>query len=114
MALTRAKQTGRYLRLTLASAVAGPVVVGKIPGVALDATGADGKITIDLGKECSIFDMAVVGADGMGGSAVALGDILYKDGAEVNKDVTNGVRFGYALGAVESAATTTIEVLVGY
>jgi hypothetical protein len=50
----------------------------------------------------------------MGGSAVALGDILYKDGAEVNKDVTNGVRFGYALGAVESAATTTIEVLVGY
>lgn len=46
-------------------------------------------------------------------NAVVYGDKLYIDDAEdqLNKDVTLGKFFGYALGAVTSGATTTIPVL---
>jgi len=33
---------------------------------------------------------------------------------KLNKDNTNGVRFGYALAAVSSGATATIRVKLGY
>lgn len=47
-------------------------------------------------------------------AAVAIGDKIYKDGSTYNRDSTNGVLIGYALGAVSSGATTTIPVaLIG-
>jgi hypothetical protein len=48
---------------------------------------------------------------------VAIGDILYHEAAatpKVNKDNVAGIRFGYALQAVASGATTTIQVKIGY
>jgi hypothetical protein len=57
--------------------------------------------------------VSVVGkTNGGSGSAVALGDKLYLDGTEVNKD-TGGKPFGYALATVDSGATTTINVGFG-
>jgi hypothetical protein len=46
----------------------------------------------------------------VGNVAVAVGHAICKDGAEYNRDVTNGKRIGFALGAVASGATTTIMV----
>lgn len=92
-----------------------PVLVGQLPGVALKAEEADGTTSI----QCDgAFQLSVRGETNAGaGSAVAIGDILYYDqpmGAPfLNKDTT-GVRFGYALGTVNSAATATILVKVGY
>lgn len=57
-----------------------------------------------------VISAAVTGADGVGNSAVAIGNRLYKDGTEINKDVTNGTFIGYALGVVSSGATTTIDI----
>lgn len=88
-----------------------PVLVGNIPGVALvdegDGGNATGMITIDRG---GIWKMPVVGASG----AIAVGDILYLDGGELNDDDSGGTRWGYALGTVGSGATAVIDVLVGY
>ena len=42
--------------------------------------------------------------------AVALGDKLYKDGSEVNKDATNGKLCGFALGVVSSGGAAVIGV----
>lgn len=91
-----------------------PVVYGKIPGVALAAEDAAGLTTIALDGQ---FTLSVKGEDASGNSAVAAGDILYYEAGQtppINKDATNGVRFGYAMGAVSSGATTTIAVEVGY
>jgi predicted RecA/RadA family phage recombinase len=91
-----------------------PVICGQIPGVALADEDAAGLTTVALD---GVFDLAVEGVIDGGNSAVAKGDILYYDSAatvKVNKDVTNGVRFGYALGTVASAATGTIPVEIGY
>lgn len=59
-----------------------------------------------------VAELAVTGADGAGDSAVAIGNKLYKDGTEINKDVTNGTFIGYALATVTSGATATIQVLL--
>lgn len=100
-----------------ASPVSGdPVLVGQIPGVALAA-----KRTVDNLTPLQTdgaFLLSVRGETNAGaGSAVAVGDILYYDqpmGAPfLNKDTT-GVRFGYALGTVNSAATSIILVKLGY
>lgn len=90
-----------------------PVVVGQLPGVLL--TDADSLNTGIIQKD-GIFNLSVKGVNSGGNSAVAFGDILYyNSGAtpKINKD-SGGVRFGYALGAVASAATGTIPVQVGY
>lgn len=50
-----------------------------------------------------------------GGSAVAIGDLLYLDGTTVNKDSTDGAAFGIALEAIDSTETANIWVAwVGY
>ena len=89
-------------------------IIGQIPGVALtdegDGGNATGEITMDTG---GIYNLPVVG-ETTSASAIAVGDILYYDATKVNADDTNGVRFGYALGAVASGATTTIPVKVGW
>lgn len=92
----------------------GPVLCGQIPGVALEAEDADGVTTVALD---GVFNLSVKGEDASGNSAVAAGDILYYEAGQtpvINKDATNGVRFGYALAAVSSGATATIAVRVGY
>lgn len=93
-----------------------PCVVGSLPGVALD----DASDTIANSGTCTVkFDGVishiVEGKDGAGNSAVAAGDIVYLDAGKLNVDDTNGVRYGYALGAVASGGTTTsISVKIGY
>lgn len=91
-----------------------PVVCGQIPGVALAAEDANGLTTVALD---GVFELSVKGENNSGNSAVAVGDILYYEAGQtppVNKDGTAGIRFGYALAAVNSGATTTIPVEVGY
>ena len=114
MATNMIKDEGKTLSLAIASATSGaPVVKGQIPGVALTATDTDGNVIV---QTRGVFDLSVKGIDGSGNSAVAIGDIIYHTGADtppLSKKAT-GVRFGYALEAVASAATGTIEVAVGY
>ena len=91
-----------------------PVVIGQLPGVALTSEDADGMATIQTD---GVFDLPVKG-ETTSNAAVAIGDLIYYDAAatphKLNKDAANGVRFGYALEGVDSGATTTIRVKVGY
>lgn len=122
MATNLHMKDGRYLYEAATApatpASGDPVLIGQIPGVALvdegDGGNDTGETTIDTG---GVYNLNVEGVDGSGNSAVAVGDILYYDAAatvKINKDVTNGVRFGYALGTVGSAATGVIPVKIGY
>lgn len=94
-----------------------PVHAGQIPGVALndEATsgGLSGQTTVALD---GVFDLSVKAIDGGGNSAVAVGDILYYVDADtpVLSKKNTGVRFGYALEAITSGSTATINVKVGY
>lgn len=93
-----------------------PMVVGQIPGVALYNKDANGNTVID---RLGVYNLSVKGANNAGNVAVAAGDIIYYNSAatpKLNKDsVTAGnVRFGYALAAITSGATATIEVAIGY
>lgn len=98
-----------------ASPVSGdPVVYGQIPGVALITEDVAGLTTIALD---GVFTLSVKGENASGNNAVAAGDILYYEAGQtppLNKDATNGIRFGYARAAVTSGSTTSIEVEVGY
>lgn len=87
-----------------------PVVCGQIPGVALEDEDTDGVTVAALD---GAFTLPVKG-ETTTNAAVAVGDILYYDSGVINRDNTNGVRFGYALAAVDSGATTTIPVEIGY
>lgn len=91
-----------------------PVLCGQIPGVALEDEDTNGSTTVALD---GVFALSVKGENAGGNNAVAVGDILYYEAGQtppINKDSTNGVRFGYALAAVSSGATATINVRVGY
>lgn len=89
-------------------------LLGKLPGVALtkadDTVGNGGRCTV---KFNGVANLAVKGETTVN-AAIAAGDIIYLDGTVLNADSTNGVRFGYALEAVGSGATTTIKVKIGY
>lgn len=91
-----------------------PVLCGAIPGVALTAEDSNGATTVALD---GVFDLSVKGEGAGGNAAIAVGAIVYYEAGQtppLNVDGTNGVRFGYALGAVTSGATSTIPVQVGY
>jgi len=92
-----------------------PVLIGQIPAVAVTDERTDGTTSVDTE---GVWLLAVEGKDAANANiAVAAGDILYYDTAntvKLNKDGTNGVRFGYALAAVTSGATATIRVKLGY
>lgn len=91
-----------------------PVLCGQIPGVALTAEDSAGVTTVALD---GMFELSVKGEGAGGNAAVADGDILYYEAGQtppINKDATNGVRYGYARGVVSSGATATIPVEVGY
>jgi len=87
-----------------------PVLVGQLPGVALTDENADGVTTVKFNGVASL----PVKGETTTNAAVSVGDILYYDSGVINKDSSNGVRFGYALQAVDSGATTTIRVKIGY
>lgn len=91
-----------------------PVAVGDIPGVALVDEDADGLATVQTD---GVFELTVTGLDATpANAAISPGDIIFWDDAagQLNVDATNGVRFGYALGAVAGGASTAIDVKVGY
>lgn len=114
MATNVYQMQGDEISVALASVASGdPVVVGQIPGIALTSTDANGNVTV---KRSGVVSVSVKGIDGGGNSAVAVGDILYYVSGDTPKlsKKTSGVRFGYALQTVSSAATTTIRVLLGY
>lgn len=89
-----------------------PVLLGQLPGVALIAETADGNTTV---KTNGVATLSVKGTSGSN-AAIAAGDILYYVTANTPKlsVTTSGVRFGYALEAVNSGATATIRVKIGY
>lgn len=91
-----------------------PVLFGQLPGVALITEETDGVTTVALD---GVFNLPVKGEGSAGNAAIAAGDVIYYEAGQtppLNKDATNGVRFGYAGAAVASGATTTIPVEVGY
>jgi Uncharacterized conserved protein (DUF2190) len=93
-----------------------PCVVGQIPGVSLNGGGAVSQTIDTLG----VYNLSVKGiTTGGGNAAIAPGDILYYvpgDTPKLSKhsDGAGAVRFGYALQAVLSGATTAIDVRLGY
>jgi predicted RecA/RadA family phage recombinase len=104
-------QEGKILRLAVPQGtVSGdPVVVGQLAGVALVDRDADGYSQVQLE---GVFSLSVKGVDGVGDSAVAVGDAIYYVSADtppLSKKNT-GVLFGYALEAVTAGATATIKV----
>ncbi len=92
-----------------------PVLVTTIAGVALtkEAEGGNAAGECTIATE-GVFNLSVKGVDAGGNSAVAVGDKIYyvaADTPKLNKK-NPGVLFGKALGAVDSAATKTIPVLL--
>lgn len=117
MAKNRVHAVGNHLSLAATDpatpASGDPLIVGQLPGVALTDERADGTTSIQTN---GVFNLSVKGIDGGGNSAVAVGDIIYyvsADTPKLSKKAT-GVRFGYACAVVNSAATTTIAVKIGY
>ena len=102
-------QEGRILNLAIADKSAGdPVAVGQITGVCLTDTDSDGMVRVQV---TGVFDLSVTGKDSSDENvSISEGEEIFLDSGELNKDDTNGVSFGYALGAVSSGASTTIPV----
>ena len=110
-------QEGRKMNMAVSSGVDSgePVMIGNyIPAVALtDRDSVTGKASLDFGP--AVYDLPVKGHTGVGNEAIAEGEAVFYDSALatfLNKNSTTGVFFGVALEAVESGATTTIQVLV--
>lgn len=120
MAKNRKYESGDQLYVDVAAAAAtsgSPAMFGQRPGVTLTDRDAAGKAVVAFK---GVFALSVKGEQAAGNVAVTAGDILYYEAGQtppVNKDATNGIRFGYALGSgtvVASGATTTIDVAIGY
>ena len=118
MALNQQYDEAKQLHVPVASGVVSgdPVSLGTqgatgLPGVALTSRDSAGEATVCFG---GAFRLSVKGVDGVGNSAVAVGDMLYfldADTPKISKKAT-GTPFGWALGAVDSGATATILVKV--
>lgn len=61
-------------------------------------------------RTVGVFTWPAKGTNDAGNSAVAIGDTLYADGDELNKDAANGKKFGTALDVVPAGQTTPIPV----
>lgn len=89
-----------------------PLVLGEIPVIAITDRDANGGATV-VANDRIIAKVAVHAVDANdAGVAVARWDKLYKDGNEINKDSTNGVLFGYAMGTVAAGETAIIDVML--
>ncbi len=112
MAKNRVFASGRKLEVAVAAGVVSgdPVFVGGMTGVALTDRDADGNATVDFG---GVYDLSVKGINDAGNVAVAAGDAIYFVNADTPKlsKKSSGLFFGYALEAVNSGATTTIQVV---
>lgn len=115
MAKNRVFPDGRYIKVAIASMSSGdPAVFGQIPGVCTENTDGDGNVVLDT---AGVYSLSVKGENNAGNAAITAGATVYYDSAatpKINIDSTNGVRFGYAMAAVASGATSTINVKVGY
>ncbi len=81
-----------------------------MPVFLLEDSDSSNLATVELIGCGLVVNLAVVGADGAGNSAVAIGEKLFKDGSAYNKDSINGQFIGYALSTVTSGSTSTIPV----
>jgi len=120
MATNQIHKPGQVRRVTLSHPTAvssgQPCRLGSRTGVALTDEGehVTGQTTVDFGP--GTYDLSVKGEDDDGNTAVAAGDPLYYVDADINdgsgtlskKD--SGRFFGYAMEAVTSGSTATIEV----
>lgn len=106
------KRAGVQLELTVGASQSGGsvMVLNDMPVFLLEDSDSSSKATVQLIGVGLVVDLPVHGADGTGDVAVQVGQTIYLDGTEYNRDSTNGKRIGYALGAVASGATTTILV----
>ena len=88
-----------------------PVRFGNLTGVALVDEDSAGDTTVDLSM--AVYDLSVKGVNDSGNSAVAAGDSIFYVDADTPKlsKKSSGYFFGFALEAVSSGATTTIQVL---
>lgn len=88
-----------------------PVLTAGITGVCLNsATAATDKVTVETE---GIYHLSVVGAKATGNAAIAVMDPVYIDAAAATlSGDARDILFGVALGAVSSAATTVIPVLL--
>lgn len=104
-------QEGKTVKLGVSSgAVSGDFeMVGDLATVLLDDADSSDEAVCALE---GVFDLTVNGRVDAGDSAVSVGDKLYWDSgdAQINKDETNGVFMGYALGSVSSGSSATIPV----
>src|SRR5437867_1935594 len=116
MANNRVRIRGKNLRMAVADggvASGDPCLVGAaITGVA--ETPKDGSNIATVARE-GVYSLSVKGVtNGASNIAVAVGDKLFYSSAhtpKIDKDTT-GVFFGWANGAVNSGATTTIDVIL--
>lgn len=90
--------------------VGDPGLVGDRPCVLLTDQDEDGFATVKFNGS---YRLSVKGENGAGNAAIALNGPVYYDTAstpKINGDVTNGVRYGTAVEAVSSGATSVIVV----
>lgn len=115
MALNRVREEADALSLPVPDGtVSGdPLVLGALPCVATTDKGAwtAGEASVDCDGSY-LFDVKG-DVDGTP-TAIAVGDIVYLAADGVISVDADEKRFGYALQAVQSGATTEIEVKVGY
>lgn len=119
MAKNREKETANRLALPVpADVVSGtPLVLVDLPCVAVtdrdEWTAGEASLQTD-----GSFRLAVKGVTtGGGNAAISVGQIVYlltSGEISANSSGTGAKRFGYALEAVGSGETTTIEVKIGY
>lgn len=89
-----------------------PVRFGEMTGVALVAENTDGETTVDF-IPGNVYDLSVKGVNGSGNSAVAVGDKIYYVDADtpVLSKKDTGRFFGFAMEAISSGSTDTINVM---
>lgn len=113
MSTNRVYEKGNHLPLAVTNpatpASGDPVRYGEMCGVADTAEEADGLVSVAFE---GVYTLSVKGIDGSGNAAVAVGDRIYYTDADTPKlsKKATGRFFGYALGAVASGATGSINV----
>jgi predicted RecA/RadA family phage recombinase len=116
MATNQVFQEGDALLLPVAVGTlsGAPTVVGQMPCVAQTDRDANGNASVDCDGVYLLSTKGVT--NGAVNAAIAVGALIYYNAAHTPVlDVdTTGIRFGYALQAVTSGATATIQIKVGY